>query len=236
MAADQHRPLRASSQREPLVAGLVDLLLDTGSLELAGEPLARLLPASRSTRPAARRSRRRSAPGAPSAPRPFASGRAARRELTTGPNSSCLPEAGNTIPRPGSTTRCVPRPSSISVVPPPRSRTTFASRKRSSSTGAMPCCAANCLHDSSWARKNATGSGAAVVGAAIVGGGAGAGAGVPAVVHPASASSATPSAVPNVAARRVKGSGPDPTRSTRSPGRRSPGRPRRSPAAGTCRP
>ena len=85
----------------------------------------------------------------------------------------------------------VPRPSSISVVPPPRSRTTFASRKRSSSTGAMPCCVANCLQDSSWARKNATGSGAAVVGAAV-GAVVGAGAGVPAVVHPASATSATP--------------------------------------------
>ena len=44
VAADQHRPLGASTQREPLVAGLVDLLLDSGSLELSGEPLARLLP------------------------------------------------------------------------------------------------------------------------------------------------------------------------------------------------
>ncbi len=44
MPADQHRSLGASPQGEPLVAGLVDLLLDAGSLELAGEPLARLLP------------------------------------------------------------------------------------------------------------------------------------------------------------------------------------------------
>jgi hypothetical protein len=67
----------------------------------------------------------------------------------------------------------------------------------------MPCCAANCLQDSSWARKNASASGAAVVGAAVVGaavggaavgGGGGAGAGVSVVVHPASATSATPTA------------------------------------------
>src|SRR6185295_10247302 len=38
--ADQERPLRPAGKREPLVPGLVGLLLDTQRLELPGEPLA----------------------------------------------------------------------------------------------------------------------------------------------------------------------------------------------------
>ncbi len=44
MPADEHRSLGSPTQREPLVSRLVDLLFDSGSLELSGEPLACLLP------------------------------------------------------------------------------------------------------------------------------------------------------------------------------------------------
>ena len=42
--ADQQRPFRVARQREPLVAGRVDLLLGTGTVELSAEPFAGALP------------------------------------------------------------------------------------------------------------------------------------------------------------------------------------------------
>ena len=44
MAADQERPLRGAAEREPLVARLVDLLVDRNTGELAAKPLAGALP------------------------------------------------------------------------------------------------------------------------------------------------------------------------------------------------
>ena len=47
MAADQERPVGPSGQREPLVAGGVDLLLDRDAVKPLPEPLARPLPGLR---------------------------------------------------------------------------------------------------------------------------------------------------------------------------------------------
>ncbi len=47
MAADQERPLRRAAQREPLVAGLVDLLVGRAAGKLAAQPLSRPLPGLR---------------------------------------------------------------------------------------------------------------------------------------------------------------------------------------------
>ena len=44
MAADQERPVGLAAEREPLVPGLVDLLLDRDAGELAAQPLARPRP------------------------------------------------------------------------------------------------------------------------------------------------------------------------------------------------
>jgi hypothetical protein len=44
MSADQQRIVSALADREPLVAGLVDLLVRTGALELHPQPRARGLP------------------------------------------------------------------------------------------------------------------------------------------------------------------------------------------------
>jgi hypothetical protein len=44
VTADQQRPLGVAREREPLVAGLVDLLLDRDVAQLAPQPLARLRP------------------------------------------------------------------------------------------------------------------------------------------------------------------------------------------------
>ena len=44
MAADEQRALGRAAQREPLVARLVDLLLDGHGCELPAQPLARPLP------------------------------------------------------------------------------------------------------------------------------------------------------------------------------------------------
>ena len=51
MAADQERALGRAAQREPLVAGLVDLLLDGHCGELPAQPLARPLPGLRPGHP-----------------------------------------------------------------------------------------------------------------------------------------------------------------------------------------
>src|SRR5439155_9209947 len=42
--AEQHRSLRPAAEREPLIAGLVDLLLERKPGELAAQPLPRALP------------------------------------------------------------------------------------------------------------------------------------------------------------------------------------------------
>ena len=47
MAPDQQRLLRRATQREPLVARLVDLLLRRHGGELAAQPLTRTLPGLR---------------------------------------------------------------------------------------------------------------------------------------------------------------------------------------------
>ncbi len=44
MAADEELPLGGAAQREPLVAGLVDLLLDRDGGELPAQPLPGPLP------------------------------------------------------------------------------------------------------------------------------------------------------------------------------------------------
>ena len=67
VTADQERALGRARQREPLVPGLVDLVL--GEVQLPAQPFARPLPTSPSRRRAGRRSRRRSARGARAARR-----------------------------------------------------------------------------------------------------------------------------------------------------------------------
>ena len=71
VTAEQDGALGRAAQRPPLVAGLVDVVLERQALELRAEPLLRRSPRSPSTRPAARRSRRRSARAARAARRRF---------------------------------------------------------------------------------------------------------------------------------------------------------------------
>ena len=75
------RALGVAAQRPPLVAGLVDLVLERQPVELAAEPLLRPRPRVASRPRAGRRSRRPSARAARAARRRFGPGRAARGRL-----------------------------------------------------------------------------------------------------------------------------------------------------------